>query len=196
MTEMVLKESSNQDQNTSPPGASAVESPDIMNIKESNDPHPAAGGSSVLESSDLNKEGIYTSGNRAADKETVKEALITADMKVKAESNRTKCAICDIDKPTRGMKHAAKCGHRFCLGCFNNYVLGKIHEVLDPSVSCPNKECTEILSDDEILALLNPCTKTKWLLVQNYQVTKDIEAKFTALSSRAQVCLSMIDNIP
>ncbi|CAI9105663.1 OLC1v1004641C1 [Oldenlandia corymbosa var. corymbosa] len=183
---------------TQPSASPAAQSPDLIK-KESNDPSPAAsqpGGSSVLESPDLNKDGSYTSGNGAEEKKMEKETLISMEKKGVVEPNGTKCAICDIDKPTRYMKQAAKCGHQFCLGCFNNYVLGKIQEVLDPSVSCPNKECTEILSDDEILALLNPCTKTKWLLVQNYQGTKEIEAKVTALSSSARKCLSMIDNIP
>lgn len=93
--------------------------------------------------------------------EKPEEVLENAGLGQDAKSNppkvqRVKGFVCDIccDDSPNLETFAIKCGHRFCIGCYKQYLVTKIQDEGEAArIRCPGEGCTRIV-DSKSLDLL------------------------------------------
>ena len=67
----------------------------------------------------------------------------------------TECSICmDVLEEGDNTKLAMKCGHEFCLDCWQDYLTNVVQEDGATCVlaTCPQSTCTEVLTEEEVTA--------------------------------------------
>ncbi|KAI9735861.1 MAG: hypothetical protein M1834_001326 [Cirrosporium novae-zelandiae] len=85
------------------------------------------------------------------------------------------CDICfadDADLET----YAMKCGHRFCVGCYRQYLMGKIKDEGEAArIQCPGEDCRLIVDSKSLNLLCPPDLRERYqtLLTRTYVDDKD-----------------------
>jgi len=76
------------------------------------------------------------------------------------------CEICCDDTP--GMQtFAMKCGHRFCVDCYRQYLTQKIKDEGEAArIKCPGHDCNRIVDSKSLDVLVAPDLKDRYLHVQ------------------------------
>ncbi|KAI5290538.1 hypothetical protein KEM52_000424 [Ascosphaera acerosa] len=87
----------------------------------------------------------------------------------------TTCAICYNDEP--GMPtYAMRCGHRFCVDCYQHYLAQKIGEEGEAAhIQCPSDDCHRIVDSRTLELLLSDSLKQRYhtLLTRTYVEDRD-----------------------
>lgn len=72
------------------------------------------------------------------------------------------CGICCEDGP--GMKtYALKCGHRYCVDCYRQYLAHKIKDEGEAArIQCPTNGCNRIVDSKSLDMLVSPEVKARY----------------------------------
>ena len=73
------------------------------------------------------------------------------------------CDICCDDEP--GLEtYAMKCEHRYCAGCYRQYVESKIKDEGEASrIQCPSDGCTRIVDSNSVKMLVPPAVYKRFV---------------------------------